>query len=388
MTFLKIENFKCFYNVDIPINNLTFFAGANGNGKSTSIQALLFLRKTIEHCASWESGKYKLVEVNGLNVELNGAYCLALGNSSVILPKNSNANTVKIGVVNEDKQLMVEYTAEDSKLWLTPIKVTNNDGNNSSLCRQEFYYLNAERIGPRISQSIKFHDFPNAGFQGEYLAQLISDTERNYRLEIDELRRHPERKSPRLEQQVNAWLNEIMPGVSISAIYDSNTNSAQIKVDNYFTKGDPTIATNIGFGISYVLPIIVTGLIARKNSYMIVENPEAHLHPSAQSAIGKFLAMVANAGVKLIVETHSDHVLNGVQIAAAKNYIKHDEIVINFFSQPIENEQEARESKNTMRQPLVENITINDKGELSHWPKGFFDQSQSDFAKLFKIRKG
>lgn len=73
---LKIENFKCFINQNIPLNRLTILAGANGNGKSTVIQALLFLRRTIEHCAKWEGGEvnhYIYDETNGLNVELKSS---------------------------------------------------------------------------------------------------------------------------------------------------------------------------------------------------------------------------------------------------------------------------------------------------------------------------
>jgi predicted ATPase len=379
---LIIENFKCFYKASVPLNHLTVLAGANGNGKSTALQALLYLRRTIEHCAQWKDKRYELNEVNGLNVELNGAYCLALGNSDLVLPRNSNSNSLFIGVVNNEKKFIVEYSSNESDLWLTPEKVTNENAKDSSLFLQEFYYLNAERIGPRIAQGIKFYDFPNAGFQGEYVAQLISDTDKNYRLEITKERRHPKRKSPRLEQQVNAWLDELMPGVSIIASYDPNTHSAQIKIDNYFTQGDPTISTNIGFGISYVLPIIVTGLIAKEGSFMIVENPEAHLHPSAQSKIGRFLSMIAKSGVKVIIETHSDHVLNGIQIAAAKGEINNEWVTINYFTQPSEPKPLEKS------QPKIETISINKKGELSSWPKGFFDQTQIDFAELFKIRKG
>ena len=81
MLKLNIHNFKCFQDIEIPLNNLTVFTGANGNGKSTVIQALLFLRRTIEHCAIWENGVFKLNMLNGLNVELNGPYCLNLGNT-------------------------------------------------------------------------------------------------------------------------------------------------------------------------------------------------------------------------------------------------------------------------------------------------------------------
>jgi predicted ATPase len=168
-----------------------------------------------------------------------------------------------------------------------------------------------------------------------------------------------------------------MPGVSVTASYDINTLSAQIKISNNYTIGESTIATNIGFGISYVLPIIVSGLIAKKGSYLVIENPEAHLHPSAQSNVGRFLSVIAKSGVKVIVETHSDHFVNGIQIAAALNEISNDEVTINFFShEKVDN------------QPKLESISINQKGELSLWPKGFFDQTQIDFAQLFKIRKG
>ncbi len=378
---LEIENFKCFTNKAIKLNKLSVLAGANGGGKSTVIQALLFLRRTIEHCAKWvgeEENRYYYDKTNGLNVELNGSYCLALGTSDLIIPKeNPSTDFCAIGFSDSKESFQIVYNIDgESNLWLKPEEVHNKMPNNPSLFMQEFYYLNAERLGPRITQSVKFFDYPNAGYQGEFVAQLISDTKSNYKFEVAENRRNRNSKSKRLEQQVNAWLNDLMPGVSIIANYDKSTHSAQIRVYNYYTKGDTTIATNIGFGISYVLPIIVTGLIAKENSIMIVENPEAHLHPSAQSKIGQFLAMVANAGVNVIIETHSDHVVNGIQIACVKNEISYKDVTINFFSQ-----------KEGFKQPEIESISISEKGELSSWPKGFFDQTQIDFAELFKMRK-
>lgn len=388
MINLQIKNFKCFTDKLIPINRLTILAGANGNGKSTAIQAMLFFRRTIELCSNLteivdfeaDEEEYNSKEFLSHKVELNGPYCLSLGNTSFIIPRNTSPTSVEIGFRKEKEVIRYGYKLESGDdLFLKPWMQEYHfeDVSFNSFFMKEFYYLNAERIGPRISQGIKFYDFPNVGFQGEFVAQLISDTESNYKFEIDNNRRNPNFKSPRLEQQVNAWLNELMPGVSISAKYDPSTQAAQITVDNYYTKGISTIATNIGFGISYVLPILVTGLIAKKGSFMIVENPEAHLHPSAQSKIGKFLAMVASAGVNVIIETHSDHVVNGIQIATALKTIDSKDVTINFFSESAESNQ-----------PNVESISIKDNGELTYWPKGFFDQSQKDFAELFNIRKG
>ncbi|WP_421872995.1 AAA family ATPase [Marinoscillum sp.] len=376
MKQLLINNFKCFRNIEIPINGLTIFAGANGNGKSTAIQSLLFLRRTIEHCAKWEDGQYQMLEPGDLRVELNGAYCMSLGTSSGIIPHSSNAKSLSLGFQHEDKAFMVDYEVEDNKLWLKPSNVKGGDTlKDDPLFYQEFYYLNAERIGPRLSQTIQFYDFPNTGFKGEFVAQLIGDAESNYSFKVDELRRNQNSKSPRLEQQVNAWLDYLMPGVVVSANYDTETGFAQIKLENKYTRGRPIISTNIGFGISYVLPVIVTGLIARKGSYMIVENPEAHLHPSAQSKIGQFLAVIAESGVKVIVETHSDHVINGVQIAVADKRASSNIIQTNFFDQLEGSDQ-----------PNIEHILLNDRGELSKWPHGFFDQNQVDYRSLIKLR--
>ena len=378
MDNLLIQNFKCFQDVTIPINALTVMAGANGNGKSTAIQALLFLRKTIEeNCKIFEEHYItERAEIES-NVSLNSGYMLSLGNSGFVLNRQLSGDEIIIGLSDDTKKLIVNYQTDitESQLFLKAQKITPTVAEILPILKKEFYYLNAERIGPRVSQAIQFFDFPNAGYQGEFVAQLIAGT--NYTLSIETERRHPKNQSPRLEQQVNAWLDELMPGVNIVAKQSIETLTAQIQVENQYTKGDPTLATNIGFGISYVLPIIATGLIAAKGSYMIVENPEAHLHPSAQSKIGRFLSMVAQSGVNVIVETHSDHVINGIQIASAKKEIDNSSVIINFFSQTEDNPQ-----------PMIENISINEKGELSKWPRGFFDQTQIDFAELFKIRKG
>jgi len=376
MEHLLIRNFKCFRKVEIPLNRLTILAGANGNGKSTALQALLYLRRTIEHCGKWNDQIYVYTQPNELNVELNGAYCLALGNSNQVLTIDSKEDSILLGLQKEDKAFSVKYQVVNDALFLTPVEVENQRNEESQLFAQAFYYLNAERLGPRIKQDIQFSDFPHTGFQGELTAQLLGNTDFNYSFKVENERKCKGEDSPRLVQQVNAWLSYLMPGVTVAASYDISTLSAQIRLDNYYTKNNSVISPNIGFGISFVLPILVTGLIAKEGSYMIVENPEAHLHPSAQSKIGRFLAMVANAGVKVIVETHSDHVINGIQIACAKQEILSEAVTIDFFNQTDASEQ-----------PELESISVNAKGELSSWPRGFFDQAQTDFAELFKLRK-
>lgn len=377
MDAIHIQNFKCFSKIEIPTNRLTVLAGSNGKGKSTAIQALLYLRRTIEQCAKWQNNKYSFRDINGLKVELNGPFGLALGNSTSIINLERNEEICKIGVQTGDNLFQVEYSIGSSQLWMEPIYVEGGKKmEDCGIFLKEFYYLNAERIGPRIRQAIQFYKYPHTGYKGEFVAQLLGDTEFTYSFKVDESRKFLSLQTPRLEQQLNAWLNYIIPGVSITAKYDTETGFAQIRMENEYTKGDTILSTNIGFGISYVLPIIVTGLIAKPNSYMVIENPEAHLHPSAQSKVGQFLALVASSEVNVIIETHSDHILNGIQISTAKSEIKPDLVNIIFFEQKI-----------GKMQPEVSKISLNEIGELSRWPKGFFDQSQIDFAALHKARK-
>lgn len=376
MIHLRIINFKCFHEIDVPLNNLSVFAGANGNGKSTAIQALLFLRRTVEHCARWEDELFNYDKINGLNVELNGAYCLNLGNSAYVLPVDSDSSVITLGLFDDNNEFRLTYhTNEGKELWLSPQEPLLNNFKNNPLNYQEFYYLNAERIGPRLSQSITFYDYYNVGFKGEYTAQIISDL--NYSFRIDEKRvNQVNLKGSRFEHHINSWLEFILPGVSITPYYDDKTHTARIEVQNSYSKGSPIVPTNTGFGISYALPIIVSGLIAKEDRFLIVENPEAHLHPSAQSKMGYFLGVIANAGVRVIVETHSDHIINGIQIAVAEKAISHKNVIINFFSQ-----------ESNSQQPEVNPIGITERGELTDWPKGFFDQTQIDYAHLINLRK-
>jgi hypothetical protein len=119
------------------------------------------LRRTIEHCSKWEDNRYNYSETNGLKVELNGSYCLAFGDSSSISNRIKEEIVTRLGVRNEFGPFQITYEIEPAQLWLEPTAVSgSNHLHDSGLFFQEFYYLNAERIGPRISQTIQFYDYP------------------------------------------------------------------------------------------------------------------------------------------------------------------------------------------------------------------------------------
>jgi predicted ATPase len=90
-------------------------------------------------------------------------------------------------------------------------------------------------------------------------------------------------------------------------------------------------ATNVGFGISCTLRIVVVLLASPPGSLIIIEHPEGHLHPSGQTKIGKLISLAASSGIQVIIETHSGHILNGIRVSVHGGLIKPDDIQFNHF---------------------------------------------------------
>lgn len=361
--YLDIAYFKCFEKKKVEINNLTVLVGVNGAGKSSVIQSLLLLRSSLN-------------KRNGEELELDGIFNMDLGTSGSIINQTSGDNVISLSISNEDNGLLsFSYIAasEEQCLSLSISDRLESRISAISLAQNEFYYLNAERCGPRITQQLAYMKYPNVGIKGECTAQVLAQD--GGRTKISQERMFPDSENPNLEAQTNAWLSAIMPGVRVVPRMDISTLSAQILIANIYTYINPALATNSGFGISYVLPVIVGALTAAKDSILIVENPEAHLHPAAQSAIGMFLARMAHSGLRIIIETHSDHVISGIQRFVAANPEWHDSVIINHFSLD-ENSQN----------PKVVPIHFDEFANYMEWPEGFMDQNQKDFIELCRTR--
>ena len=131
--------------------------------------------------------------------------------------------------------------------------------------------------------------------------------------------------------QFGAWLDYISPGTSVSVQNISDSSFLALKYRDSET-GELINPANVGYGITYVFPIIVSLLSAKKGDLLIIDSPEAHLHPRAQSRVGEMIAKFASSGIQIIVETHSDHVLSGIRIAVKDAEIKPDDVSLLFFS--------------------------------------------------------
>jgi predicted ATPase len=123
---------------------------------------------------------------------------------------------------------------------------------------------------------------------------------------------------------------------------------------------------HVGFGLTQVFPIVVAALSAKEGDILLIENPEVHLHPAGQALMGQFLADVSRAGVQVIVETHSDHILNGIRRSVKARRLRSEQVAIYFF----------RPRSSAAAQ--VERCFLGNSGNIDTWPDGFFDQFDKD----------
>lgn len=390
---LTIKNFKCFVDQNVELSKLTVLAGSNGVGKSTIIQSMLLIRQTIdvmEHHFSaiiekWIDGiiKKKETETNSAinaKILLNHEYLLQLGNSKEILNSKSKSNQISLTIKSKHGEVEFGYDASISNLSLISNVLKGDYSNDSfNIGKKTFHYLNAERLGPRNIQEITEQNFNSVGFQGEYTGQAIYKAEViNQKLEDGDKRifeANANKSLYKISNQVELWMKFIIPEIEIRIDPFPEISSVRVSLRQGGSDTEFLHPNNIGFGITYVLPIIVSGLIAEKESMLIVENPEAHLHPSSQSRIAQFLARVASSDIQVIIETHSEHFINGIRIASLNNTIDYRDAIINFVSKTEDKEVE------------VKKIDLTDDGDLTSYPRGFFDQEQRDLADIVKLRR-
>lgn len=190
-----------------------------------------------------------------------------------------------------------------------------------------------------------------------------------------------------LLNRLNACLDWVSPGAHLS-VKEQDVGGQEYFVESVrFGSGAAARQykpQNVGFGISYILPVLVTLLSAKPGSILIIENPEAHLHPSGQSEMGKLIAETVARGVQVFVETHSDHVINGIRVAVKKGIVKPEDVNIAFFER---GPHDVLQADGTTRREIyseVTNIKVDANGSLSEWPKDFMDEWGIQQMKLLR----
>jgi len=370
ITSMTLKNFKCFKELSLELRSLNVFAGMNGAGKSTIIQSLLALRQSYE-THNLQRGR---IQLNGRLTELGtvrDVYCSDPTEDFIYLElcySNSGKKielSAKYSEVNADA-----YFLKVDKPWRSP-------GKSLDLFREPFNYLHAERIGPRKVLPIQPDDGQPywVGKFGENASYIVASDQRKKRVDqiFLSLPSSDGKTYANLHYQWKLWMGRLFPGFDAEPEINRKADQVRLGLSLQQKSGRslPVRPPNTGFGLSYVLGVIVAGLVATPESVLIVENPEAHLHPKAQSAMGEFLARVAATGAQVFVETHSEHVINGMRRMVKQIVLKPDNIRIHFFS-----------SVKDKIEPSIKTVPVASNGDIGEWPDGFMDQLDKDLSIL------
>ncbi len=372
LTRLDLVHFKCFELLKLPLGGLTLLSGSNASGKSSVLQALVLLHQTMKD-HEWST-----------RLLLNGSE-LQLGTVTDVVDKVTGRNRFGIGVVDDESVVNwmfevesradadmsaqiaflaidgVQHGEPEALHFLLPIDSTPEAKDLANRLRR-LCFLTAERVGPRELYPLEDPKSTLAvGPRGESAMSLLH-WGREERV-VDKLVLPG--AVPKRLHQVEMRMREFFPGCAIKLQQVPGANGVTLGLQTSGTTGFHR-PIHVGFGLTQVLPVVVAALSAQPADLLLIENPEVHLHPAGQALMGRFLACVASAGIQVILETHSDHVLNGVRRAVKANVVQSDDVCVHFFrDRELEGDQ-------------VISPAIDSEGNLDAWPDGFFDQFDKD----------
>ncbi|MBN2746004.1 MAG: DUF3696 domain-containing protein [Bacteroidales bacterium] len=367
ITNIDIQNFKSHAETKLNLSNLNIFTGMNGMGKSSVIQALLLLRQTHQK-NMLEQGLELKGNLCSMGTTKDALYQSAENDEFSILVKTDNQNKGFFGTYLVDRNNFEKTYAKKE------LSVSNNFNIDFSLFNNHFQYISAFRNGPlqsyeKDTSTVElFNQMSLIEGRSELVAHYL-DYFGEESIVDDSLKKNPEDEFIDLKFQTSQWLKEISPEIDIHI----SSGQTSYKIDYSFNRGSGKTPTekfkayNVGFGVSYVLPIVVAALHSAKDSLVIVENPEAHLHPEGIANLMKLISKAANTGVQFIIETHSDHVINGMLVAVKKGLIPHSNVKVYHFARNKE-----------MHQTTTTQLEVLKGGKIRKPPKGFFDRMDKD----------
>ena len=263
------------------------------------------------------------------------------------------------------------------KTHLFPDQARTHYQNTSFLSRFEAEY---EALMDRVFYLGPLREFPHREYRwsGASPADVGPRGERSVDAILAATARHlrmrPEARSRRRSFQavISYWLQEIglIDSFTMREIAPgSSLYQARVKKNH---DGPETTLTDVGFGVSQVLPVLVLLHYVPRGSIVLLEQPEIHLHPSVQSGLADvMLAVARRREVQIIVESHSEHLLRRLQRRAAEGSVRWSELKLYFVS-------------NDDGETKLNDLKLNRWGQIENWPDHFFGDEMGEIAAIGK----
>ena len=311
----------------------------------------------------------------------------------------------------------LRYTFSDTNFALEPKAENSSEFSLRSSGPHALEFIRNQGRGWALPGPIKTHLFPDQARTYYQNTSFLSHFEAEYEALMDRiyylgpLREHPQREyhwsgaSPanvgaRGERSVDAilaatargetrnlapgkhhktfqgmiahWLHELgmIHSFEIKEIAaESNLYHARVRTEK---AGPESMLTDVGFGVSQVLPVLVLLYYVPEGSIVLMEQPEIHLHPSVQSGLADvMLAVATRRNVQIIVESHSEHLLRRFQRRAAEGFIQSSDMKLYF-------------AQNNNGVAALNDLALNIWGEIENWPEHFFGDEMGEISAISK----
>ena len=206
-------------------------------------------------------------------------------------------------------------------------------------------YLGPLRESPSRLYEISGEHPANVGIRGQYAPEVLF-----------------RRRDPQLLRLVNNWIEKFEFGFKIEC--ESISHGAFAILLRRSSKTPPVNLADTGFGLSQVLPLIVESFYSKRGHTIVAEQPEIHLNPRLQALLADLFCEVVNRGKRVVVETHSEHLLLRVRRLIAEQKIQNDKVALYYT--------EKSGDKSSIREIRLEKTGHIEPDE---WPRGFFEES-------------
>jgi predicted ATPase len=418
-TALKVQNFRKFESTGVlEIAPITLLYGTNSSGKSSILRALLLMKQMATSSitgdlslsgAEVDFGSYKDVVFQHdekRDIQLQAEYTNTRNSTHFDgLPPNAspefkelfNKTVIKVtlhwGV--SDKQILVKSIHFSSSMDSEPLVKFTRTGPSRfnftvtgypSISVDQALSMQSIRAMRYVAKAKPREDYyyfldylsfllvmtMQSAFESiRHIVPLRDAPSRAYRLEqigtpsagvtVEALRKTGAAGSrindslKRLKMAEKIYLDKLAPGFVAISLVDPNSS----RIDNL---------SDVGFGVSQVLPLITAMATVDTGSTMLIEQPEVHLHPAAQAELADILVDIATERkLTLVIESHSEHILLRIRRRIAENRTPRDKVALYFF-------ERGKISKSE----------IDDYGRVSRMPDGFFEEDWVDLQAITK----
>lgn len=390
LTRIRLENFKSWRELDIELAPITLLFGTNSSGKSSVLQALLLLKQTAE---AESRSKQEVLNFGG------GAYdYVNLGSFRDVIHEHDETSTLVIGFewkwgifftsdepyiknnaiqhfsqLAKDRQLGMDnqvwglehiFLLQDGQLdgRLSYYKPIEDDvksyADNYYIVMDTVHYLGPVRVYPKRTYQWTGIIPGRIGWQGEDTLEMLIGLQR---AKVDN----------ELTSEISRWLRKmgIADALELRPLDDRGRFYEPIVIID----GHENALIDVGFGLSQVLPVLVTLLAAPPGSIILLEQPELHLHPGAQAHLADLMLHAAETRqIQLIVESHSEHLLRRLQRRIAEtehDYANPDHIKLYVC-------ERGDEGSN------IQPVDVDAYGQIRNWPPDFFGDMAGELDAL------